>query len=171
MVTPPPPCVCVCVCECVCMHLCVYICVFVIVHSKYMCETAVVRGRAGKQAISALHLCQQSHTDVHTPHDDDHHDHDHDDNDNDDDDDDDDDRKHASVRSRQIGPQAFFGGKLGPGRLGPRFCCGKLGPKIFFGRILGPGFFWRQIGPLKNVGAANWTPGKLGPWRFCKENY
>ena len=49
-----------------------------------MCETAVVRGRAGKQAISALHLCQQSHTDVHTPHDGD------DDNDDDDDADDND---------------------------------------------------------------------------------
>ena len=49
-----------------------------------MCETAVVRGGAGKQAISALHLCQQSHTDVHTPHDGD------DDNDDDDDADDND---------------------------------------------------------------------------------
>ena len=56
-----------------------------------MCETAVVRGGAGKQAISALHLCQQSHTDVHTPHD-----HDDDDDDDNDDDDDYDDRKHAS---------------------------------------------------------------------------
>ena len=36
-----------------------------------MCETVVVRGGAGKQAISALYLCQQSHTDIHTPHDDD----------------------------------------------------------------------------------------------------
>ena len=47
-----------------CVH--VYVCLCIL-----MCETAVVRGGAGKQAISALYLCQQSHTDVHTPHDDD----------------------------------------------------------------------------------------------------
>ena len=49
---------------CVCVFVYLSLCI-----QKYMCETAVVRGRAGKQAISALHLCQQSHTDVHTPHD------------------------------------------------------------------------------------------------------
>ena len=36
-----------------------------------MCETAEVRGGKGRQAISALYLCQQSQTDLLTPDDDD----------------------------------------------------------------------------------------------------
>ena len=71
-----------------CAHVCVFLCVSVFLSlciCKNMCETAEVRGGKGRQAISALYLCQQSQTDMLTPDDDDEDDEDEDDDDEDDD--------------------------------------------------------------------------------------
>ena len=51
-----------------------------------------------------------------------------------------------------MGPGKFFGGKLGPGI----FLAANWTPAN-----RAPEKNWRQIGPRKNFGAANWAPGNF----------